>query len=106
MVFIMISILGASSLLADDPRKLHKFECGRIARETNEEVQCLNRFTRVQTAVGVDLEELLDGEDLGPNLGSGVVDGRGGVVGVSSAVAKLKSFHCHSSVMAAVVGKQ
>ena len=57
-------------------------------------------------AVGVDLEELLDGEDLGPNLGSGVEDGRGGVVGVSSAVAKLKSFHCHSSVMAAVVGKQ
>ena len=44
-------------------------------------------------AVGVDLEELLDGEDLGPNLGSGVEDGRGGVVGVSSAVAKLKSFH-------------
>ena len=49
MVFIMISILGDSSLLADDPRKLHKFECGKIARETNEEVQCLNRFTRVQT---------------------------------------------------------
>ena len=57
-------------------------------------------------AVGVDLEELLDGEDLGPNLGSGVVDGRGGVVGVSSAIAELKSLHCYSSVMAAVVGKQ
>ena len=57
-------------------------------------------------AVGVDLEELLDGGDLVPDLGSGVEDGLGGVVGVSSAVAELKSLCCHSSVMAAVVGKQ
>jgi len=57
-------------------------------------------------AVGVDLEGLLDGGDLVPDLGSGVEDGLGGVVGASSAVAELKFLHCRSSVMAAVVSKQ